>query len=228
MDEMILFSNISFGYESTMLLNKVCMQVNKGDFAALVGANGAGKSTMLRLLLGQLTANSGEILLMGHPLREFRNWREVGYVPQTGSLNLNFPATVREIVQLGLYRPVFASRPAKKARTRQVEKALETVGMRQFANRLLSNLSGGQQQRVMIAKALVNEPQLLVLDEPTAGIDAPSIESLYALLDQLNATGVTILMITHEIERMAEHFNTIFLLKNGRLRKIAAGEDKYV
>lgn len=228
MDEMILFSNISFGYESTMLLNKVCMQVNKGDFAALVGANGAGKSTMLRLLLGQLTANSGEIFMMGHPLREFRNWREVGYVPQTGSLNLNFPATVREIVQLGLYRPVFASRPAKKARTRQVEKALETVGMRQFANRLLSNLSGGQQQRVMIAKALVNEPQLLVLDEPTAGIDAPSIESLYALLDQLNATGVTILMITHEIERMAEHFNTIFLLKNGQLRKIAAGEDKYV
>lgn len=228
MDEMILFSNISFGYESTMLLNKVCMQVNKGDFAALVGANGAGKSTMLRLLLGQLTANSGEIFMMGHPLREFRNWREVGYVPQTGSLNLNFPATVREIVQLGLYRPVFASRPAKKDRTRQVEKALETVGMRQFANRLLSNLSGGQQQRVMIAKALVNEPQLLVLDEPTAGIDAPSIESLYALLDQLNATGVTILMITHEIERMAEHFNTIFLLKNGRLRKIAAGEDKYV
>lgn len=228
MDEMILFSNVTFGYESTMLLNKVCMQVNKGDFVALVGANGAGKSTMLRLLLGQLTANSGEIFLMGHPLREFHNWREVGYVPQTGSLNLNFPATVREIVQLGLYRSVFASRPAKKTRMRQVEKALETVGMRQFANRLLSNLSGGQQQRVMIAKALVNEPRLLVLDEPTAGIDAPSIESLYALLDQLNATGVTVLMITHEIERMAEHFNTIFLLKNGQLRKIAAGEDKYV
>lgn len=228
MQDMIRFSHVTFGYESVALLNHVDMCVEKGDFAALVGANGAGKSTMLRLLLAQLTPNEGEIFLMGQPLGAFRGWSELGYVPQTGSLNLNFPATVREIVQLGMYRPLLGSREPKKFRLARVRSALERVGMERYELRQLSTLSGGQKQRVMIAKALVNSPMLLVLDEPTAGIDAPSIEELYLLLDKLNASGVTVLMITHEIEWMASHFNAVFLLKNGKVRRLTAEEDKYV
>ncbi len=203
----IRIENMSFGYEDGMVLEEVNINIEKGDFVGIIGSNGTGKSTLIKLILGLLPLKTGKIEI------EYDN---IGYVPQVGlAVKADFPATVREIVMLNLYNEIGLFKRGNKKHNQMVDQALETVGMLDKADKQIGKLSGGQQQRVMIAKALVATPEVLILDEPTAGIDAESEQMLYALLDKLNKENdLTILMVTHSIESIEKCMNKIYVIKN--------------
>jgi zinc transport system ATP-binding protein len=199
--------NMCFGYEDGPVLNKVNMLVEQGDFVGIIGSNGTGKSTLVKLILGQLSPKEGSIEA---------DYKNIGYVPQTGLVvKADFPATVREIVTLNLYRQIGLFKRAGKIHQQRVDKALKTVGMLECADKQIGKLSGGQQQRVMIAKALVANPEILILDEPTTGVDAENEKLLYELLYKLNCEErLTIIMVTHSIESVEESMNKIFVIED--------------
>ena len=202
---LITITDLTFGYENGSVLSHVSLTVENGDFVGIVGSNGAGKSTLLKLMLGLLKPESGSIRLLDRELSEFRDYSKIGYIPQNSSaLAAGFPATVEEIIKANLFSQIgFLRFPAKK-HTRLVYQALETVGMQDYAKRMIGELSGGQQQRVMLARVLVNEPIILLLDEPTTGVDFNASEALYTLLDRLNReNGITVVMVTHDVERVS-------------------------
>nr|WP_319487317.1 metal ABC transporter ATP-binding protein [uncultured Caproiciproducens sp.] len=201
----ITIKDLCFQYENISVLSHISLSVEHGDFVGIVGSNGAGKSTLLKLMLGLLKPNSGSIRLCGQEITQFKEFSKVGYVPQnSSSLAAGFPATVEEIVKANLFSQIgFLHFPTPK-HTALVQLALETVGMQEYAKRMISELSGGQQQRVMLARVLVNSPQVLLLDEPTTGVDLNAAEALYTLLQQLNREkGITVVMVTHDIERIS-------------------------
>ena len=208
--------NLSFGYGDVLLIDGVSFCVNKGDFAAVIGSNGTGKSTMIKLLLGLLTPHSGEIHLMGEALSSFRKFSKIGYVPQnSGSSAGAFPATAEEIVLSSLYSQIGFLRIPGKTHRKLVLDALESVGMKAHARSLISELSGGQQQRVMLARVLVNDPEILLLDEPTVGIDQGAVASLMDILHKLNIQKkVTILMVTHDLSHDAPYLNRVLCLSD--------------
>ena len=205
------FRNVSYRYDSIDALEDISFAVSERDFVAILGPNGSGKTTLVKLALGLATPTSGEVLLFGTHARKFDRWELVGYVPQTvEGIHTQFPATVREIVEQGLYRgfdPVgFWRRGDKEA----VLRCMETVGIADLASRRISSLSLGQQQRALIARGLVREPKLLVLDEPETGVDAAGQEQLYSILRRLNADqGVTILMVSHDIGAVMREAKTV-------------------
>jgi zinc transport system ATP-binding protein len=208
--------NLSFGYSAFLFLDRVSFCVNKGDFAAIIGSNGTGKSTMIKLLLGLLQPTDGEIFLMGEKLSSFRRFSSIGYVPQnSGNESGKFPATAEEIVLSSLYPQIgFLRIPGKKHR-QIVREALERVGLKQHARSLMSELSGGQQQRVMLARVLVNDPEILLLDEPTVGMDAGAVTTLLEILHKLNIEKkVTVLMVTHDVAQVAPYTNRVLCLSD--------------
>jgi len=218
--------DLSFGYNDVLLMDHVSFCVNKGDFAAVIGSNGTGKSTMIKLLLGLLTPSGGEITLMGEPLPSFHRYPKIGYVPQnSGSTSGTFPATAEEIVLSSLYPQIgFLKMPGQKHR-KIVLDALQSVGMQAHARSLISELSGGQQQRVMLARVLVNEPEILLLDEPTVGIDTGAIASLMEILHRLNIDKkVTILMVTHDLTHVAPYLNRVLCLSDRNFAEDALPE----
>ena len=175
---MIEVKDMCFGYGKDAILSNVNFTVRRQEYVGIIGSNGAGKSTLMRLILGQLTPSEGEVDV---------HTKAIGYVPQVGFREVsNFPANVEEIVLTGLYKKIGMFHMPKKEHRQKVKKALELVGMEDFRTRMLSEMSGGQQQRVLIARALVGDPELLVLDEPLTGIDKEAGEALYLLLDKLN------------------------------------------
>jgi len=186
---------------------------------AVIGANGAGKSTLMRLLLGELDLQQGSISLFGQEAGRFREWPRIGYVPQNGLQQYqNFPATALEVVMSNLYSQRGRFRMAGRKEKDQALKALDQVEMRPLAKRLLSELSGGQLQRVMLARVLVCDPELLVLDEPTNGVDAHTVDLLYQKLADLNReTGRTIVMVTHDLARAAAYVGRVLCLEEGSL-----------
>lgn len=202
--------NLKFGYEDNIVLEDVNLEIKKGDYVGIIGANGTGKSTLVKLMLGLLQAKVGTVI---------RNERNVGYVPQIGlAVKGDFPATVMEVVMLNLYGSIGLLKRPKKEHVKMAEQALETVGMVDYKNRLIGKLSGGQQQRVLIAKSLVNNPDILILDEPVAGIDAKSEENLYQLLKRLNSeNGITIVMVTHNILEVKKDMNKIYEIRDKKL-----------
>lgn len=208
--------NLSFGYDETLILEGVSFAVGKGDFAAVIGSNGTGKSTLIKLLLGLLTPAGGSIALMGEPVAAFRRFSKVGYIPQnSGSDASRFPATAEEIVLSGLYSRIgFLRMPGRKHRKIALD-ALDAVGMGSHAKSLIGEMSGGQQQRVMLARVLVNEPEILLLDEPTVGIDKTAVASLMEILHKINIErGVTIVMVTHDLSVAAPYLNRVLCLSD--------------
>lgn len=197
--EAIKVEHLSFGYTGDVpILEDVNLKIEEGDYVILTGENGSGKSTFLKLLLGQLEADQGRIELLGRNIAtgKFRGLK-VGYVPQNSiSGNQDFPATVEEVVRTGLYRPL-GKRLSGKECNQRVKKALQELGMEDFLKRRIGELSGGQQQRVMLARVLADEPKLLILDEPTVGVDSSSIQALCEILEKKHKEGLTILMVTH-------------------------------
>ena len=179
-------------------------------------------------MLGELPLNgqNGRIELLGREIRQFKNWQKVSCVSQNGMATCqNFPASVEEIVQANLYAQIGRFRFAGKKEKEQVRCALEKVGMEAFAKRLIGRLSGGQQQRVLLAKALVNEPGLLLLDEPASGMDENSTMLFYQLLCRINREqGVTIWIITHDRKRLEAYADDIWFLEEGTMKQVRAGQ----
>ncbi|MBR1865354.1 MAG: ABC transporter ATP-binding protein [Lachnospiraceae bacterium] len=204
----ITIQNMSFGYGKDNVLTNVNLTVEEQEYVGIIGANGAGKSTLMKLILGQLTPVQGEVTVATD---------SIGYVPQVGFQAVhNFPANVEEVVLTGLYREIGMFHLPKKRHRHMVADALELVGMQEYRSRMLSELSGGQQQRVMIARALIGQPKLLVLDEPLTGIDREAGDKLYRLLAKLNLEyGMTLVMVTHNMEQVARYTNRFYHVSNG-------------
>ena len=187
MSSLIHTEHISFTYGQEHILDDVSFDIQMGDFVGIIGPNGSGKTTLLRILLGLLKPKTGVVEVMGEPVQLGKHAAQIGYIPQkVTQLETRFPITVEEVVALGRVntKKLFSRLETKDQQI--VTKALETVELLPFRKRLITDLSGGQQQRAFIAKALAGEPKILLLDEPTVGIDTESQENFYKLLEELN------------------------------------------
>jgi len=209
--------DVEFDYGAARVLERINLRVEPGDFLGIIGPNGGGKTTLLRLMLGLLVPTRGAIRLFGHPPSAFRQWGRLGYVPQRATLDPSLPATVHEVVATGLVpalAPFGRIGPAQRTRIADV---LGHVGMREHEGVRIGALSTGQQQRVLIARALVSNPELLILDEPTGGVDPEAQTSLYALLQHLNREReVTLILVSHDIAVVATEVTKLACL-NRRL-----------
>jgi len=207
---------LRFGYHGVPVLREVGFSIAPGEFVGIIGSNGAGKSTLLKLILGELAPHGGGVSLFGEPQGTFRDWPKIGYVPQnSAAMASGFPANVAEVVSANLYAQVGPLRPMGKRHREKALQALDAVGMRPFAGRMIGALSGGQLQRVMLARALVSEPRLLLLDEPSTGVDAAAARDLYELLRALSGQGITVVMVTHDLARSVEYLQRALCLEQG-------------
>lgn len=197
------------------VLHGVNLQVRRGEVVTLLGPNGSGKSTLVRAAVGLVPTASGTVRLFGTPLRSFRDWSRIGYVPQRSSAASGVPSTVREVVtsgRLARRRPFWPLR----ARDREaVDRAIELVGLADRADASVATLSGGQQQRVLIARAAATEPDLLVLDEPNAGVDQRSQEAFARALRTFVASGRTVLLVLHEMGPLEPLVDRAVVLDSG-------------
>jgi zinc transport system ATP-binding protein len=205
---------VTISYGHGPVLDGVSLRVGRGEFVALVGPNGSGKSTLLRVLLGLLTPERGEVSLLGGPPGALRDPGRLGYVPQRGRFEADLPATVAEVVATGrLARHGWWRGPRAEDR-RAVTHAIDAVALGPFRDRRVGELSGGQQQRVMIAKALASDPELLVLDEPVAGVDAESQRSFRdSLVHLIEAHDGAVLLVSHELGAVADDLDRVVVLK---------------
>lgn len=199
---------------SRPVLRGIDLTVRRGQVVALLGANGSGKSTAVRTIIGQVPVTDGEIELFGTPRRRFRDWGRLGYVPQRTTAAGGVPATVTEVVSSGrLSRARFGV--LRKADHEAVRRALDLVGMADRAKDSVNALSGGQHQRVLIARALAAEPELLIMDEPMAGVDLASQEVLAATLRGQVAAGATVLLVLHELGPLEPLIDRAVVLRDG-------------
>ena len=201
------------GYDSHIVLEDIDLTVYKNDFIGLIGPNGGGKTTLLKLIIGLIKPIRGEIQVMGQNVADGRC--HIGYVPQTNPLDHKFPIRVWEVVQMGLLGCRRLLQPITKEDRAVIETALQQVEMQNLRNKPIGALSVGQRQRVYIARALASNPEILLLDEPTASIDPQVAASIYELLSQINKN-VTILMISHDMNAISAHVKSIGCL-NRRL-----------
>jgi zinc transport system ATP-binding protein len=208
---------IDFRYGDVQVLEDVNLTIAPGDFLGLIGPNGSGKTTLLRIVLGLLAPTRGTVRLFGKAPSTFREWGRIGYVPQRATMDPALPITVTEVVGTGLGSSLGWFRPLSGDGRGRIRDVLERVSMGRYASTRVGELSIGQQQRVLIARALVSEPELLVLDEPTGGIDPDAQQTLYALLRHLNRErGVTLVLVSHDIAVVAKEVTKLACL-NRRL-----------
>jgi zinc transport system ATP-binding protein len=214
----VALHDLGFGYDQGQdVLDGVELTVAAGEFVAIAGPNGGGKTTLLRLVLGLERPDRGEALLFGEPAHRFSRRSTIAYLPQRAQLGVDAPATVREVVAAGRLATGGLLGPLRRRDRAIIDDAIERVGLSDRADVPLRTLSGGQQQRAFIAKALAAEPSLLVLDEPTTGVDAESQEALAALLDRLHRElAVTVLYVSHEFGAV-ERFVDRLVLVRGRI-----------
>lgn len=214
----IEIDHLTFAYEEEIVLDDIQWTIHEGDFWGLFGPNGSGKSTLLKCILGQLKPQGGEVRVMGKPTSHWKNDLTIGYVSQkSNSFNRGFPATVQEVVASGLTGKKGLFRWFHQKDWEKIDKALKQVGLIDLKKQNIGRLSGGQQQRVFIARALVADPKILVLDEPTVGMDVKSIEAFYKLLTQLSREKkLTLLLVTHEMEVFSAYVKQVACL-NRRL-----------
>nr|WP_218851780.1 ABC transporter ATP-binding protein [Nocardioides panaciterrulae] len=198
------------------VLRGIDLTVEPGEVLAVIGANGSGKSTLVRTALGLVPTCRGEVRLFGTPLREFAEWHRVGFVPQRSAAAGGVPASVREVVASGRLSRRRLLRPTSRADRDAVAEALDQVGLADRARDAFATLSGGQQQRVLVARALVSGPDLLLLDEPTAGVDLLSQEQLAATLRRLVDLGTTLVLVLHELGPLAPLIGRTLVLGGGR------------
>lgn len=211
-NNLIEVRNLSFGYHNQLVLKDLSFEIKEGDLTAIIGPNGSGKSTLVKLLLGLFKPRTGTITFGNAEIR-----RQMGYVSQVSNRNQNFPATVKEVVASGLSGKLGFFQWMNQARWQQVDQALQKVDLLPLKNRNIGKLSGGQRQRVFIARALVSQPKLLILDEPTVGIDVGAKDQFYRLLKQLHQkNNLSIVWVTHDMEKVTEISDRIICL-NRRL-----------
>lgn len=213
----IEIKNLKFGYNENLILKGVNLDLDQGDFAVISGENGSGKSTLIKLILGELKKDHGSIKLFGIDMEDFKNFDKIGYVPQVNeAIKIAFPVSAREYVGLNLYKEFSILNTITKKSKSKIENTFSTLKIKDLIDRPMNTLSGGQAQRVMIARAMVNNPDILILDEPTVGIDQKSKEDFLDLIVHLNTHhGISILMITHEMEILGDYVDKVFKLKEG-------------
>lgn len=206
----IELKNVSFSYSNEDVVRNVSLVIHQGDYVGLVGPNGGGKTTLLKLMLNLLSAESGSISLFKTSLSVFKDWSKIGYVPQKTYLEINFPVTVLEMVAMGRYgkRGLFHF-PTNEDKEKTIQ-ALQQVDMLEYKNRQINDLSGGQKQRVLIARALASEPEIIFLDEPTVGVDIKTQKQFYTLLRKLNQElSLTLILVTHELDIVSHEANKL-------------------
>jgi zinc transport system ATP-binding protein len=216
-EDVVTAEGLSFAYRETPVLEDVSFTLGAGEFVALAGPNGSGKSTLIRIVLGLLRAHAGRVTVLGAtPSALQQRWR-IGYVPQRPAIAELLPATVLDVVAAGrLARRGWWRRPTAADRA-EIDAALDAVALGQLRHRRLAELSGGQQQRAYIAKALVTGPELLVLDEPTAGVDADSQMRFSDALKSARDRGGTVLLVSHELGAVADDLDRVLLLRHGTI-----------
>lgn len=197
----IRFDETWYSYGEQVVVRDINFSITPGEFAAILGPNGSGKTTLLKLAMGLLKPTSGSVLLFGQPAHTFKDWTKVGYVPQrTQATESRFPASVKEVVGFGDYTGFSPLALFKRTNKERIDIAMEIAGIQHLTNRRVSDLSVGQQQRMLIARSLVRRPELLIMDEPIAGVDAAGEDQFHAMLRQLNSElGMTIVLISHDI-----------------------------
>lgn len=213
-DTIIQLDHISHSYGEKMVLEDVNLKIKQGTFMGLVGPNGGGKTTLIKIILGLLEPTEGNVSLLNQPISKFHDWNRIGFVSQkANTFNKGFPATVFEVVAMGLTAKIGYFKFMRKQHKQKVLEAIDMVDMREYAYKNIGELSGGQQQRIFIARALVSEPNLLILDEPTVGIDYKNVERFYELLHELNTKqNLTLLLVTHDTGVMTEYATNVVCL----------------
>ncbi len=198
----IEFRNASCGYAGDIVLRDINLQIMAGDFVGILGPSGSGKTTILRAILGAVDVYSGQVLIAGATARGQR--ASVGYVPQLETVDWTFPVTVEQVILLGRASEGWLPWPKRDARERAYD-IMKRLGIDHLGKRHIRALSGGQQQRVFLARALVSNPRVLLLDEPTTGVDIKTRDDVLHLLDDLNHEDITVVMTTHELNAVAAH-----------------------
>lgn len=214
----ITVTDLTVAYQDKPVLWDVDVEVPAGILMAVVGPNGAGKTTLLKSILGLINPAAGQVLIYGKPYAQQR--RLVGYVPQRGSVDWDFPTSVLDVVMMGRYRSLGWVRRPGKAEQALAQAALERVGMGEFAGRQISQLSGGQQQRVFLARALVQDALVYIMDEPFQGVDALTERAIIALLQEMRQAGKTVVVVHHDLQTVPEYFDWVTLLN---VRRVASG-----
>jgi manganese/zinc/iron transport system ATP- binding protein len=216
--EPITINDLTVAYQEKPVLWDIDLSIPDGRLVAIIGPNGAGKSTLIKATLDLVPRAAGSVQIYGQPYREQRLL--VGYVPQRGSVDWDFPTSALDVVMMGTYGQLgWVRRPGKAQRERALH-CLEQVGMADYAERQISQLSGGQQQRVFLARALAQDAQLYIMDEPFVGVDATTERAIVALLHDLRAAGKTVVCVHHDLDSAPEYFDWVVLLN---VRLIAAG-----
>lgn len=214
----ICVSDLTLSYQEKPVLWDVDLDVPPGVLLAIVGPNGAGKSTLLKAVLGLLNPTAGRVQIFGLPVKKAMG--RIGYVPQRTAVDWDFPTTVLDVVLMGSYRDIgWLRRPGRKELARAMD-ALEKVSMTPFAHRQINQLSGGQQQRVFLARALVQNSDVYLMDEPFQGVDATTERAIVALLKDLRARGKTVVCVHHDLQTVPDYFDWVTLLN---VRVIASG-----
>jgi manganese/iron transport system ATP-binding protein len=215
-------SHLTVRYNGRAALENITFHLHEGERVAVVGPNGAGKSTLFKVVAGVLQPNSGEVRIFGS---RPRGHVCIGYIPQRSQVDWNFPVTVADVVMMGRSAKLGPLNFPHKKDWEHVHHALETVDLTSLAARQIGQLSGGQQQRMFIARALAQEAELMLMDEPLTGLDTPSQEGILDLLDRLKEEKVTVMVATHDLDQAAAHFDRIMLLNH---HIVAFGEPRFV
>ena len=203
-------SDLTVAYHRTPVLEHASCEAPAGSLTAIVGPNGAGKSTLLKAALGLIPIAAGEATFWGRPLKEVRG--RVGYVPQRSEVDWDFPVTAGGVVEMGLYREIGWFLPVRAKHRARAAEALDRVGLADYAGRQIARLSGGQQQRVFLARALVQNADLYLMDEPFAGVDAATERAIVELLHDLRSRGKSVLAVHHDLSTVPEYFDRVVLL----------------
>lgn len=206
--------NLNFSVRGQKILTSISLEIFNGEYVAIIGPNGGGKTTLIRLLLGLEKPTEGSIKLYGKKIKNFNEWYKIGYVPQRASLvDENFPATVEDIVNMGRVSRSSLLKSMSREDKNAVRDAMVKMGVLDLKDKMVGTLSGGQRQRVMIARALASEPEILILDEPNTGVDMVSQKNFYSLLSKLNREeNITIVFITHDIGVIADDIGRLFTI----------------
>jgi len=206
--------NLNFSVRGQKILSNISLEIFNGEYVAIIGPNGGGKTTLIRLLLGLDKPTDGKIKLYGKKIKNFKEWHKIGYVPQRASLvDENFPATVEDIVKMGRTSKLSFFKGMSEEDKNAVKDAMIKMDVLDLKDKMVGTLSGGQRQRVMIARALASSPEILILDEPNTGVDMVSQKRFYALLAKLNKDeNITIVFITHDIGVIADDIGRLFTI----------------